>query len=429
MRNVLAIILGGGRGTRLYPLTMHRAKPAVPLAGKYRLIDIPLSNCINSNIQRIFVLTQFNSASLNRHIGTTFRFSNFSTGFVEVLAAQQTIENPYWFQGTADAVRQHLREIAHHNATEHLILAGDHLYRMDYSQFVQHHRDTNADITIAVRPMDEANASSFGIMKIDDRGRIVAFKEKPEGEELRQMQVDTRVLGLDEASAQLSPYIASMGIYVFKPKVLIDLLTTTPQHTDFGKEILPGAIENLNVQAYMFNGYWEDIGTVESFYKSNLALIKQPNPPFSFYDAKAPIYTRPLFLPPNKIQDCHITESMISEGCIIKDAKINGSIIGVRSRIESGAIIDCSMLMGADHYQSLEEREADIAAGIPPIGIGKGSEIRKAIIDKNTRIGQNVKIINKDNKQEDRQEKYGYCISGGIVLTVKGATIPDNTVI
>lgn len=430
MRNVRAIVLGGGRGTRLYPLTLQRAKPAVPLAGKYRLIDIPVSNCINSDITRIFVLTQFNSASLNRHISRTFQFSYFSNSLVEVLAAQQTPENQYWFQGTADAVRQHMPQIKGRDASEYLILSGDHLYRMDYRHFINHHRNSGADVTISVIPVTKTAASEFGLMKIDDKGMVVEFREKPSGPELEEMQVDTKSLGLDAKTAKRKPYIASMGIYVFKPEVLTRLLAKYPQYTDFGKEILPAALEDCKVSAYLFDGYWEDIGTVESFYESNLELVKQPATTFSFYDARAPIFTRPRQLPPNKVKSSQIKESMICEGCLVKEeAKISNSIIGIRSRIESGAVIEDSLVMGADIYQSPEERAADVKQGLPPIGIGKNSHIKRAIIDKNARIGENVKIINKDNEEEVRREKDGYCISNGIVIIIKNAVIPDNTVI
>ncbi|HEY9654122.1 MAG TPA: glucose-1-phosphate adenylyltransferase, partial [Crinalium sp.] len=315
MNKVLGIVLGGGAGTRLYPLTKTRAKPAVPLGGKHRLIDIPISNCINSGISKIYVLTQFNSASLNAHISRAYSFSGFQQGFVEVLAAQQTPENLDWFQGTADAVRQYLPRFEDMDVDEYLILSGDHLYRMDYSDFVEHHRRTNADITLSVLPVDEAHASSFGLMKIDDSGRILNFSEKPKGDALKQMQVDTTTLGLSPEGAKEKPYIASMGIYLFKREVLIDLLKKQPESPDFGKEIIPNSAKDHNVQAYLFNDYWEDIGTIESFFNANLALVKQPNPLFSFYDESAPIYTRARYLPPTKHLKCDIAESMISEGC------------------------------------------------------------------------------------------------------------------
>jgi glucose-1-phosphate adenylyltransferase len=429
VKKVLAIILGGGAGTRLYPLTKLRAKPAVPVAGKYRLIDIPVSNCINSEIYKIYVLTQFNSASLNRHLARTYNFPGFNDGFVEVLAAQQTPENPNWFQGTADAVRQYLWMLEEWDVEEFLILSGDHLYRMDYRQFVQRHRETNADITLSVIPIDQRRASDFGLMKIDESGRVIDFSEKPKGEALANMQVDTTVLGLTPEQAQQQPYIASMGIYVFKKDVLIKLLRESLQRTDFGKEIIPDAAVDHNVQAYLFDGYWEDIGTIEAFYDANLALTKQPLPPFSFYDEQAPIYTRPRYLPPSKMLDCTVTESIIGEGCILKSCRIQHSVLGVRSRVESGCIIEDTLIMGADFYQKFAERQTECENGSLPMGIGANSIIRRAIIDKNARIGCDVQIINKDHVQEANRESQGFYIRSGIVVVLKNATIPDGTII
>jgi glucose-1-phosphate adenylyltransferase len=430
MKKVLAIILGGGAGTRLYPLTKRRAKPAVPLAGKYRLIDIPVSNCLNSEIDKIYVLTQFNSASLNRHISRAYNFSAFSDGMVEVLAAQQTPENPNWFQGTADAVRQYQWLLnSWEEIEEVLILSGDHLYRMDYREFVYRHRETNADITLSVIPIDERRASSFGLMKIDETGRVVDFSEKPEGDALRQMQVDTTTLGLSAEEAKLKPYIASMGIYVFKKQVLFDLLDQMPDSTDFGKEIIPASASRLNVQAYLFNGYWEDIGTIESFYEANLALTKQPQPPFSFYDEEAPIYTRARYLPPTKMLNCEITESIIGEGCILKQCQLHHSVLGVRTRIETGCVIDDSLLMGADFYQPSAEREELISEQKVPIGIGRNSRISRAIVDKNACIGRNVQILNRDRIEEAEREEQGFYIRSGIVVILKNAVIPDGTII
>lgn len=429
MNNVLSIILGGGAGTRLYPLTKTRAKPAVPLAGKHRLIDIPISNCINSNLHKIYVLTQFNSASLNQHISRSYNFSGFQQGFVEILAAQQTPENMNWFQGTADAVRQYLWIFDRAEADEYLILSGDHLYRMDYSDFIQHHRETNADISLSVLPVDEKQASSFGLMKIDDTGRIIDFQEKPKGNDLQRMQVDTTTLGLSAEEAKVKPYIASMGIYLFKREVLIDLLKQQPDCTDFGKEIIPNAIKDLNMQAYLFNDYWEDIGTIEAFFNANLALAQQPNPSFSFYDKAAPIYTRARYLPPTKQLKCEVIQSMVSEGCILKECYIENSVIGIRSRIDSGCTIKNVLLMGADYYQSDFEQEGDCSLENIPIGIGSNTTIDKAIIDKNARIGCNVKIINKDNVSEAEKEDQGFYIRSNIITVIKDAVIPHNTVI
>lgn len=429
MKRVLAIILGGGAGTRLYPLTKLRAKPAVPLAGKYRLIDIPVSNCINSDIFKIYVLTQFNSASLNRHISRTYTFSGPKEGFVEILAAQQTPENPNWFQGTADAVRQYLWLFEEWDVDEYLILSGDHLYRMDYCEFIERHRQTSADITISVVPIDEKRASDFGLMKIDSEGRVVDFSEKPKGDALKQMSVDTTVLGLSPEDAKQSPYIASMGIYVFKREVLVDLLRNKPEQTDFGKEIIPASSKNYNIQAFLFDGYWEDIGTIEAFYEANLALTRQPHPPFSFYDDRAPIYTRGRSLPPSKILDCNIKDSMIGEGCILKNCNVLHSVLGIRTRIESGCTVQDTLIMGADFYQPAVERQKHSQHGQIPIGIGANSTIRKAIVDKNACIGTGVQIINKDHIEEAAREDEGFYIRSGIVVVIKNATIPDGMVI
>lgn len=429
MKRVLGIILGGGAGSRLYPLTKMRAKPAVPLAGKYRLIDIPVSNCINSDILKIYVLTQFNSASLNRHIARAYNFSGFTEGFVEVLAAQQTASDPSWFQGTADAVRKYLWLFDEWDVDEYLILSGDHLYRMDYREFLGRHRETNADITISVLPIDEKRASDFGLMKINDQGRVLDFSEKPKGEALKAMQVDTTVLGLTPEEAQKSPYIASMGIYVFKKEVLKKLLLEAPERTDFGKEIIPASAKNYNVQAYLFKGYWEDIGTIEAFYNANLALTQQPQPPFSFYDEKAPIYTRSRYLPPTKLLDCHVTESIIGEGCILKECRVEHSVLGVRTRIESNCNIQDTLIMGSDYYQPYAERHLSESSGKIPMGIGAGSTIRRAIIDKNACIGRNVQIINKDRVEEADRENQGFYIRNGIVVVLKNGVIPNGTVI
>jgi glucose-1-phosphate adenylyltransferase len=431
MKRVLAIILGGGAGTRLYPLTKLRAKPAVPLGAKYRLIDIPISNCINSEIQRIYVLTQFNSASLNRHIARTYHLAaaGFSPGFVEVLAAQQTLDSPSWFEGTADAVRKYLSLFAECDADQYLILSGDHLYRMNYADFIHRHRETKADITISVVPMDESRAFDFGLMKIDKTGRVTAFSEKPKGDALKSMQVDTTILGLSPEEAAHSPYIASMGIYVFDRQVMHDLLSQSANRTDFGREILPAALASHNVQAYLFNDYWEDIGTIESFYNANLALTEQPDPPFSFYDEKAPIYTRSRYLPPTKLLDSKVIESMVGEGCILKECTVKRSVIGVRSRIETGCVIDNALLMGADYYESPAERGDCLDSGKVPLGVGANTTVRRAIVDKNARIGRNVQIVNKDNVVEGSRENVGFVIQNGIVVVIKNATIPDGMVI
>lgn len=429
MHDTLAIILGGGRGERLFPLTKMRAKPALPLAGNYRLIDIPVSNCINSDVRKIFVLTQFNSASLNRHISTTYCFSPFIKGFVEILAAQQTTESPEWFQGTADAVRKILWVIEPHKEENLLILSGDHLYRMDYSHFIKTHRDTNADITIAMIPVAESHASSFGLMKIDGEGRIIDFKEKPSGTALEEMKVDVKSIGFVDATSWGTSYLASMGIYLFKRSVMADLLERYPKHTDFGKDIIPEAIRHMKVQSYIFRGYWEDIGTIESFYRANLALVQHPNPSFTFFDERFPIYTRPRFLPPSKIIDSKIEKSMICDGCIIKSSRIINSIIGVRARLCEKSLFENVLYMGADYLESDAERSQNRHAKIPPIGVGENTIIRNAIVDKNTRIGKNVQIINKKKVDKKDREQDGYCIRNGIVIIIKNAVIPDNTII
>lgn len=436
MKQVLAIILGGGAGSRLYPLTKERAKPAVPLAGKYRLIDIPVSNCINSDITKIYVLTQFKSASLNRHISRAYNFVGFRDEFVEVLAAQKTGENSKWFQGTADAVRQYMHLIETWKDVEDvIILSGDHLYRMDYREYIQKHRDAQADITLSVIPVDDERASSFGLMKIDSSGNVIDFCEKPTGDRLKQMQVDTTSLGLSAADARTKPYIASMGIYVFKRDVLLDLLKDFPESTDFGNEIIPKAIFSsgnettaYKVSAHLFDGYWEDIGTIKSFYDANLGLTVQPKPAFSFYDDEAPIYTRSRYLPPTKLLDCRVTESIIGEGCILKNCEIVHSVLGVRSWIEEDCIIDKSLLLGADYSQTQDKRVVGRNHSLP-IGIGKNTIIRRAIVDKNARIGSDVRIENQQNLDHYDDPEGRYYIRNGIVVIPKNTEIANGTVI
>ena len=421
--------MGGGAGTRLYPLTKLRAKPAVPLGAKYRLIDIPISNCINSEIQRIYVLTQFNSASLNRHIARTYAMAGagFSPGFVEVLAAQQTPESPNWFEGTADAVRKYRWLFAEWDVDQYLILSGDHLYRMNYADFIQRHRQTKAEITLAVVPVNESRASEFGLMKIAANGRVLSFSEKPTGESLKAMAVDTTLLGLPPEQAKQSPYIASMGIYVFDKQVMLDLLKDAPNRTDFGREIIPPAAKDHNVQAYLFKDYWEDIGTVEAFYEANLALTEQPVPSFSFYDEKAPIYTRSRYLPPTKLLDSHVIESMVGEGCILKECTVKRSVIGIRARIEAGCVIDNALLMGADYYESPQERQQNLDAGKVPLGVGANTTIQRAIVDKNAQIGDNV-VSSPDGKPANGDYQYGF-IRDGIVVIPRGMAVPSGTVV
>ncbi|HEY8227087.1 MAG TPA: glucose-1-phosphate adenylyltransferase [Pyrinomonadaceae bacterium] len=425
---LLAVILGGGAGNRLYPLTQQRSKPAVPLAGKYRLVDIALSNCINSDILRTFVLTQYNSASLNRHIAQTYRFSRFSNGFVEILAAEQTPESPQWFQGTADAVRQVLPHFRDWGIDTLLILSGDHLYRMDYRDFLARHYETNADVTVSVIPCGPQPASEFGLLKTDEAGRITEFKEKPKGDELLSMKVDTTKLGLDAAEAARRPFLASMGIYVFKYDRLESLLKEDTSWVDFGREIIPAAIKTDNVQAFMFDGYWEDIGSIGAFYRANLDLTTKI-PKFNLFDAEAPVYTRARYLPPSKIETSEISDSIISDGCIVSGAKITNSVVGLRSRISKGVQLDAAYMMGADYYQTFEDMRTDLARGLPRVGIGEGSVIRRAIIDKNARIGSGVRLLNEAAKSEADGEGGTYFIRDGIIIVPKNAVIGDGTVI
>lgn len=424
--NVISVILGGGAGSRLFPLTKDRAKPAVPLGGKYRLIDVPISNCINSGITQIFILTQYNSASLNRHISRTYRFSSFSTGFVEVLAAEQTKDNPEWFQGTADAVRQMLPHIRDWRVKNVLILSGDHLYRMDYQKFLERHYETNADVTVSVIPANYEDAQGFGLLKTDDNGRIVEFSEKPKGDALEAMRVDTTQFGLTAEESANRPFLASMGIYIFNYQKLVELLDEDPTRFDFGGEIIPSAIEKLNVQAHLFNNYWEDIGTIRAFYNANLDLAS-PLPKFDFFNNEDPIYTRSRYLPPSKVHNSDIGNSMISEGCILNGVYARNSIIGLRSRIDEGTHIENSIVMGADFFESLEELKYNNSINRPHVGIGKNSVIRRAIIDKNARIGNNVRLVNKHNTENADGNKGCWFIRDGIILIPKNATIHDGT--
>jgi len=427
-RNLLAVILGGGAGTRLFPLTQQRSKPAVPLGGKYRLVDIAISNCINSDVFKMFVLTQYNSASLNRHIAQTYRFSQFSAGFVDILAAEQTPESPQWFQGTADAVRQVLPHIADWGIDTLLILSGDHLYTMDYRQFLARHWDSDADVTVSVTPCDEAAASDFGLLKADASGRIVEFKEKPKGDELQSMRVDTTQLGLNAVESAARPFLASMGIYVFKYDRLEQLLKDDPGHVDFGREIIPSAIKSGNVQAFLFNGYWEDIGTISAFYRANLDLTSKI-PKFNLFDSEAPVFTRARYLPPSKIEESQIHDSIVSDGCIITGAAITTSVVGLRSRISKNVTIDSSFLMGADYYQTFEEMRDDLVTGLPRVGIGEGTVIKRAIIDKNARIGSGVKLLNEAQVREADAADGSYYIRDGIIIVPKNAVVKDGTVV
>lgn len=424
--NVVAVILGGGAGSRLFPLTRERSKPAVPLGGKYRLIDVPVSNCINSSITQIFVLTQYNSASLNRHISQTYRFSSFSSGFVEILAAEQRKDSPDWFQGTADAVRQILPHLRDWRVKTLLILSGDHLYRMDYRGFLERHYSTDADVTISVIPSKPADAEGFGLLKTDTEGKIVEFREKPKGEALEAMRVDTTSFGLTQEESERRPYLASMGIYVFDYAKLIELLEADETAVDFGGELIPAAIDKYNVQAHLFDGYWEDIGTIRAFYEANLDLAS-PLPKFNFFDTDSPIYTRSRYLPPSKIHDCDIDNSMVSEGCILNGVHARSSIIGLRSRVDGGVRIEDSILMGSDFYESIDEIKANIERGIPHIGIGTNTLVRRAIIDKNVRIGKNVKLLNNGGVDNYDDPRGSFFIREGIIIVPKGAVVADGT--
>ncbi|AXY74472.1 glucose-1-phosphate adenylyltransferase [Paraflavitalea soli] len=422
-KQVIAVILGGGAGTRLYPLTASRSKPAVPIAGKYRLVDIPISNCINSGINRMFVLTQFNSASLNKHIKNTYHFSIFSSAFVDILAAEQTPDNPSWYQGTADAVRQSLRHLNQHECEYVLILSGDQLYQMDFQKMLQNHKDTGADISIATIPVVAREASDFGILKSDENNLITSFIEKPKKELLPDWSSDTG----EEMHAQGRDYLASMGIYIFNRKLLNDLLLDVYKDcTDFGKEILPGSLENYKVASYQYDGYWTDIGNIYSFFEANLALTDEI-PPFNLFDNSNAVYTRARMLPPAKISGTTLEKAIISEGCIINASRIEHSVIGIRSRIGYGTTIVSSYLMGTDYYETIEEMTHATERGLPTLGIGDRCYIKNAIIDKNCRIGNDVRINGSD--QLENTDHSLYTIKDGIVVVKKGAILPDGFVI
>ncbi|MCA4894323.1 MAG: glucose-1-phosphate adenylyltransferase [Cytophagales bacterium] len=417
--DVLAIILGGGQGSRLYPLTADRSKPAVPIAGKYRLVDIPLSNCINSSINRMFVLTQFNSASLNRHIKNTYNFSVFSNAFIDLLAAEQTMSNKNWFQGTADAVRQSMHHFLNHDFKYALILSGDQLYQMDFNHLIERHMESGARITIATLPVTAGEGTEFGIMKTDEENMITQFVEKPNAEEILKWNSDVS----DYMKSEGRLYLASMGIYVFERELLIELMND-PKTNDFGKEIIPQSIGKHKVLSYQFEGYWTDIGNIRSFFDANLGLT-DPIPSFNLFDNKNRIYTHARLLPPSKISGTLITDSVIADGCIIHAGKIERSVIGVRSRLEIGSTVIRTYVMGNDSYQTLKEIAAK--PGDILMGVGAGCHIENAILDKNCRIGSNVTIIG--GPHLENCETDSYVISGGIVVVKKGATIPPGFVI
>ena len=422
--NVLSVIMGGGAGTRLYPLTLERAKPAVPLAGKYRLVDIPISNCINSGLRRMYLLTQFNSASLHRHISQSYNFDHFAGGFVELLAAEQTPTTQTWYEGTADAVRKNLIHFLNNDFDYIVILSGDQLYRMDLREIVEQHITTDAEVTIATLPVERQPAKSLGIMQMDDSNMITRFVEKPkEDEVLDTLKIDPEwyeKLEIDRAGEEL--FLASMGIYVFNRDTLIELLDN--DHTDFGKHIIPGAIDTHRVYSHVFQGYWEDIGTIASFFEANLDSAADL-PKFDFYNMSAPIFTRPRFLPASKINGAQIDHAVISDGCIINHAKITSSLIGIRTVIGDGSTLNRVITFGADYFESEESIRDAEERGIPRIGIGKNCWIQNAIIDKNARIGNNV-VISPEGKDGDEDNEM-YYVRDGIIVIPKTAILPDGT--
>ncbi len=426
MKNVTAVILGGGQGRRLFPLTLERAKPAVGFAGKYRLIDIPISNCINSGIKRIFVLTQFLSASLHRHIMQTYQFDTFTDGFVDILAAEQTPVREGWFQGTADAVRATLRHTTYYNFDQMLILSGDHLYRMDYGKLLNFHQQNQADITISVNPVSREDASEFGLLKANKSGIIEEFVEKPEDENvIERFKAPEQLLKSMGIADHSKIYLASMGIYVFEPEVLFKVLEDTSK-TDFGKDIIPDAIHKFKVLAYPFYGYWKDIGTIASYFEANIALVKQ-NPPFTLYEPDWPIYTRTRSLPPSRIIRSEIRDSIIVEGSDIIGARIANSIIGTRSIIKENTFLEKVVMLGADFYQHESKLQAKEIRdnNAPPLGIGKNCSIKRAIIDKNARIGDCVTIETKPEAKD--KDNINYYIRNGITIIPRGAVIPQGT--
>jgi glucose-1-phosphate adenylyltransferase len=421
-REVVAIILGGGAGSRLYPLTATRSKPAVPIAGKYRLVDIPISNCLNSGIGRMYVLTQFNSASLNKHIKNTYHFSAFSSAFVDIIAAEQTPDNPTWFQGTADAVRQSLRHIEQQDFDYVLILSGDQLYQMDFQEMVDRHVEQEADISIATIPVGDREAPEFGILKTTE-GIITSFIEKPSKDVLGDWVSDTGT----EMQSMGRNYLASMGIYIFGRKVLFDLLQDVHKDaTDFGKEIIPSSIKEYKVASYQYEGYWTDIGNIYSFFEANLALT-QDIPPFNLFDNSKAVYTRARMLPPAKISGTTLEKTIIAEGCIINASRVENSVIGIRTRIGYGTTVVSSYIMGSDFFETLEDMNNSVSKGLPKLGIGERCYIRNAIIDKNCRIGNDVRI--NGGHHLPNSDHSLYTVKDGIIVIKKGAILPDGFVI
>lgn len=430
MRSVLALILGGGRGTRLFPLTKSRSKPAVPVAGKYRLIDIPISNCINSELHSIYVLTQFLSVSLHRHIANTYKFDMFSKGFVEVLAAQQTNESADWYQGTADAVRQNLSYIEREDPDEVLILSGDQLYRMDFRQLFETHRACRADITLAAIPVPERDTAGFGLLSMDAQSRITGFVEKPKTpEERAPYYTSAEWIERRGIECRGRHYLANMGIYLFKTSVLFELLNAKPLATDFGKEVFPRNYKTKNICAHLFDGYWEDLGTIRSYHESSLALAGQ-NPPFDFFAPEGVIYTRMRNLPASRINNAALIESVVADGCVIgANTRIERSLVGVRSRIGSDCLIRDTVVIGADKFETDAQRAENRKRGRPDLNIGDKSVIENAILDKDCRIGRGVRLTNADKVQEADGPGGSFHIRDGIVCVPRGAIIPDGTVV
>jgi glucose-1-phosphate adenylyltransferase len=421
MRDTLALILGGGQGSRLFPLTQHRSKPAVPIGGKYRLIDVPISNCLHADLRRIFVLTQFNSASLNRHVAGAYRMDTFSNGFVEILAAEQTNESTAWFQGTADAVRKAARHFAQYDADYYLVLAGDHLYRMDYAQLLDVHVDRHADVTIAALPVDADGAAGMGILRFDARGAIERFEEKPTPERLAAIGQSAPAGSTFMPMDDRHPFLASMGIYVFSREVLFDLLERE-SGVDFGRELIPAALDRYRVVAHLHKDYWADVGTVESFYEANI-MLTAPAAPFSFYDPRRPVFTHARFLPPSRVNGSRLERTLLAEGCYLEQADVQDSVVGIRTTIGAGARVRRSVLLGADAY----EQPAAGRAGHVPLGIGPGVELDGVIVDKNARIGEGARLVNEAGVRE--ADGPNYFIREGILLVPKDAVIAPGTVV
>ncbi|MBB6478677.1 glucose-1-phosphate adenylyltransferase [Spirochaeta isovalerica] len=421
MAKVLSLILGGGKGTRLYPLTQSRSKPAVPFGGKFRLVDIPISNCINSGFRQIYILTQFNSASLHTHINTTYKFDNFSKGFIEILAAEQTFEHDSWYEGTADAVRKNFQHYASLEPDYYLILSGDQLYKMDLESFLDEHIKNGADVSIASTPVTRRAANDLGIVKIDETGKIIEFHEKPGPDK----DISDLKIPPSQSDGSDKEYLASMGIYIFNASAMEEGLDN--KDSDFGKQIIPSMISTKNVHAYTYKGYWEDIGKISDFFDATLNLAT-PVPQFNLYDEENPIYTKQRDLPPSKINSCTINSSLATEGSIITDSYISNSVIGIRTIIDSGATLDGVYCMGADRYETLAEKEENRRRGIPNIGIGSGSIIKGAIIDKDVRIGSACRIgVDKMDRKDGSYENYH--IIDGIIVIPKKTVIPDGTII